>query len=69
MLKTAERSVPQWPTAQDLYNLMQKMTVRYMPCSPQRCFGLFHIVLLKFCEEYYSEGFLKTSLLTGSCQR
>lgn len=40
-----------------------------MPCSPQLCFGLFHIDLLRFCEEYYSEGFLKTSLLTGSCQR
>lgn len=69
MLKTAERSVPQWPTPQDLYNHMQKMTVRYIPCSPQLCFGSFHIVLLKFCEEYCSEGFLKTSLLTGSCQR
>lgn len=31
-------------------------------------FGLFCTILLKFCEDYYSEGFLKPFLLIGFCQ-
>lgn len=67
-LQIAERSVPQWPTPQDFYSHMKKIILRYVPRSPELCFGLFCIILLMFCEEYYSEEFLKPFLLTGFCQ-
>lgn len=70
MFQISEKSAPQRLTPEDFYSHTKKniYILRYVPCSPELWFGLFCIILLKFCREYYSAGFLKPFPLTGFCQ-